>query len=519
MPSAEGAQQKPRRSTTSIVATPSRIQAKRNTAKDVVYIDESSDEIAASVSGVPILDKDKGKKRRITDSEDSDYLVAENTAPKRRKVETKKGVYKLDIPVHVHVPRRRLTTTTQSDATSRDAVDMLWNDDSEDGTTEPSEVQPLAPRPAPKSKQRPRRSVMKTIVTTPLASSSPARTRVQGSKAVPGSPVEVPPTPLSDTSPAFIPTSILLPASNSGVPPFDLASFKAEIRAEVTKTVAAQFVGIREEIFMMRACIEALGQNGDQPSLAEIEAREAVLAAKEEEYGRLKSKEAELVKRLAALDTRYQEMEQELTERFATKERELLKRASGAQLRIEQLAPDQVDISVDQGAEEMELLVQEISTEEATNYEVPIQQGEPFAVVSQADSIIPLRVLKPQESEEVTFQEALVVPAEIHTVEDRSDKGLNSGGNDGRKISSTTPMVNGDYELHPGLEKIPGVHSSVKAAEGQAASGSLMRDVIDLQVSKHTGSPDSDEDAEAEADVDVDVEAIRNSAFAGPANE
>jgi hypothetical protein len=66
--------------------------------------------------------------------------------------------------------------------------------------------------------------------------------------------------------------------------------------------------------------------------LAEIEAREAALTAKEEEYERLKGKEAELVEGLAALDTRYQEMEQELMERFATKERELLEKASGTQL-------------------------------------------------------------------------------------------------------------------------------------------------------------------------------------------
>ena len=355
----------------------------------MIYVDESSDEIAASVSEVPIFDKDKGRKRHITDSEDSDCQVADSIAPKRRKVETKKGVSKLDIPVHVHVPRRRLTTTTQSDATSRDAVDMLWNGDGMDGTTGSLEVQTLPPRPAPKSKQRLRMPVTKSIVTIPPSSSSPALTRAQRSKTVPGS-IQGPLTPLSDTPPTFIPTS-KLPAPNSGVPPFDLTTFRAEVRAEITAAVAAQFVGIREEISMMRASIEALGQNGGDPRLTDIEAREAVLMAKEEEYERLKSKEAERVKGLAAIDMRHQEMEQEPIEKL-TKERELLGRVSGTQLRTQ----DQVDIIMGQGPEEMDLLAQEICTEESTNYQVSIQQGEPFTVISRAGSIVPNRVLKPQ---------------------------------------------------------------------------------------------------------------------------
>lgn len=355
----------------------------------MIYVDESSDEIAASVSEVSIFDKDKGRKRHITDSEDSDCQMADSIASKRRRVETKQGVYKLDIPVHVHVPRRRLTTTTQSDATSRDAVDMLWND-CMDGTTESLEVQTLPPRPAPKSKQRLRMPITKSIVTIPPASSSPALTRAQRSKTVPGS-VQGPLTPLSDTPPAFIPTSILLPAPNPGVPPFDLTSFRAEVRAEITAVVVAQFVGIREEMSMMRASIESLRQNGNDPRLTEIEAREAVLIAKEEEYERLKSKEAELVKEHAAIDMRYQEMEQELMEKF-TKEKELSERVSATQLRTQ----DQVDIIMGQGPEEMDLLVQEIRTEESTNYQVSIQQGEPFTVISRAGSIEPNRVLKPE---------------------------------------------------------------------------------------------------------------------------
>ena len=58
---------------------------------------------------------------------------------------------------------------------------------------------------------------------------------------------------------------------------------------------------------------------------------------------------------------------------FATKESELLGKASGSQPRIGQLVKDQV--GVDQGAEEMESLVQKISTEESTNYEISIQQS------------------------------------------------------------------------------------------------------------------------------------------------
>lgn len=127
----------------------------------------------------------------------------------------------------------------------------------------------------------------------------------------------------------------------------------------------------------------------------------------------------------------------------------------------------------------------------------------------------------------MTLQGVLVDAAETHTVGDillPTDEGLNSGGdgNNGPQICSTAPMVDEDYELHPGLEHIPGTHSSFKAAEGQAVSGSLggpaaMGYVIDLQVSKPTSPADSEEDAEAEADVDA--EEVGNSALAGPADE
>ena len=132
----------------------------------------------------------------------------------------------------------------------------------------------------------------------------------------------------------------------------------------------------------------------------------------------------------------------------------------------------------------------------------------------------------------MTLQEVLVDAAETHTVGDivlPTDEGLNSGGdgNNGPQICSTAPMVDEDYELHPGLEDIPGAHNSFKAAEGQAVSGSHMGGpaamgyVIDLQVSKPTSPADSEEDAEAEADVDADVDAeeVGNSAFAGPVDE
>ena len=518
--------QRPRRNSASTLATPSRIQAKRRVAKNVVYADESSDEIAASVSDVPIRDKDKGKKRRRTDSEDPNDPVTEIAAPKRRKVETKKGVYRLDIPVHVHVPRRRLTTPTQSNATSNDAMDVTWNDNVRDGTTEASEAQTSPPFPAPKSKQRPRRSGAKTTITIPSAPSSYIRTRTQRAKAVPGSPIQGPPTPPSDTPPALLFTTTLLPASNQGVPPFDPAAFKSDIRAEVTAAVAAQFADIREEIFTMRAIIERLGQNSGDTRLAEIEMREAALTAKEEEYERLKSKETGPVEGLAALDTRYREMEQELMERFATKERQLLEKASRAPLQNEQVVQGQVDISADHGTEEMELLVLGINPEELTDSEVSIRQVQPLGGVSQAESIEPLRVLEAADSEEVTFQEALMATA-VETVgdclpTDKVDQGLDSGGDvsDGWQISATAAMVSEDHVVNPRLEMIPSAHGSFMALEAQTTPGSLPDGpttgcAIDPRISAPTSPPDSDVDAEA----DNDSEAIEDPAFATPTNE
>ena len=105
----------------------------------------------------------------------------------------------------------------------------------------------------------------------------------------------------------------------------------------------------------MRASIETLAHYRGEARWADIEAREATLEEKEEEYEQLKNKKAKLVERLA-LDMRYQEVEQELMERFVTKERELLGKASSSQLRIGQLVQDQV--GVDQEAEEMEPLIQ-----------------------------------------------------------------------------------------------------------------------------------------------------------------
>jgi len=492
----------------------------------VAYVDESSDEIAASVSEVSLLDKNKGKKRRYTDSEDIGDPVTESAAPKRRKVETRKGVYKLHIPVHVHVPRRRPTPPTQHDAISSDAMDVLWNDDAQGGTiTEASEEQTLPPLPAPKSKQRPRRSVTKTILNIPVASSSSARTRTRRSKAVPGSLVQGPPTPPSDTSPASIPMSISLPASIKGIPPFNLAAFKSEIRAEVTTAVAAQITSIQEEILAMRAGIERFGQNGSEARLAEIEVREATLTAKEEEYERLKAKEIELTEGLAALGTRYREMEQELEERFAIKERDLLEKASRTPPQIEQSVQD---ISVDQGAEEMELLVQEVSTEESTNYNVSIQQGEPFGVVSQVGCIVPFTVLEAAESEEVAFQEALVITAEVETVEDwlptnKMHQILDSGGDghDGRQISATVPMVKRGAQDNPGPEMIPSAYGFVKTTEELATLDSLMDGLtvmgctINPQISRPASPADLDEDAEA----DIDAEADENSAPARPTND
>lgn len=515
----------PRRSAASTLATPSRIQAKRDAAKNVVYVEESSDEIAASVSEVAILDKKgKGKKRRLTDSEGTDYLATESAALKRRKVENqnKEGVYKFQIPFHIHVPRRRPNAPTQSDATSNDIMDIFWNDDGQDRATEASEGQTFPPRPAPKSKQRPRRPIRKDTVTIPPAPRSPARTRAQRTTAVPASPVQGPPTPLSDTSQSFIPGSILLPAPNQDIPPFDPAAFKAEFKAEVTAAVAAQFTGIREDIFTIRASIEALGQNinGDEARLAEIEAREAALTAKEEEFERLKGKEAELDEVLAALDRRHLEMEQESMERIAIKERELLERASGTQLQIEQLLQDQVDISVDQGAGEIEFLGQEISAEESNNCEESIQQGEPSRVTSQMGSVVPFRVLEASASEEV--QEVLVITGEVDTTlyTEKLEHGLNSDddGNDGQQISATVPMVNDDWGLPSGAEMIPG---SAKASEDQAMPGSFTEDstamgyAIDLQVSKPASLADSDEDAEA----DIDDEVVPNSALTSDTKE
>ena len=269
---------------------------------------------------------------------------------------------------------------------------------------------------------------------------------------------------------------------------------------------------------MMRASVEALSQNGCEARWAEIEAREALLTAKEGEYEQIKSKEAELVKGLAALDMRYQKMEQELMERFATKERELLEKASGTQLRIEQMVQVQVDVGVDKELEEMELLAQEVSTEGSTNYEAPIQQGEPFASLSQANSIVPFSVLEAQDPEEVTFQEVLVVAAEEETLPtDEVDKGLHQDGdgNDWQRSSSIAPMVDGDYEVYLGREMTPAAHCSGKATEDQITSGPLIEDptimgyVLGTRVSKATSQPDSDEDAEA----DVDVEVVEYSAF------
>lgn len=469
----------------------------------MVYAEESSDEIAANVSEV---DDDKGKKRRRTDSEDPNDPVTEITAPKRRKVETKKGVYRLEIPVHVHVPRRRLTTSTRSDAASNDAMDVIWNDDVRDGTTEASEAQTSHDLPAPKSKQRPRRSVTKTTITIPSAPYSYIRRRTQRTKAVPGSPIQGPPTPPSDTPPALLFTSTLLPASNQGVPPFDPAAFKSDIRAEVTAAVAAQFTDIREEISTMRAIIEGLGQNSGDTRFAEIEMREAALTEKEEEYERLKSKEIAQVEVLAALDTRYREMEQELVERFATKERELLEKASRTPLQNEQVVQEQVDISFDKGTEEMGLLVLDISPEELTNREASIRQVELLRVVSQAEPIEPLRVLEAAESEEVTFQGVLMATA---------DSG--GDGNDGRQIpaTATAATVNEAHEVNPRLEMIPSAHGSFMATEDQAPPGSLpdgptIGCATDPQVSEPTSPPYSDEDAEA----DNDSEVVENSAFA-----
>ena len=493
----------------------------------MVYADESSDEIAASVSDVPARNKDKGKKRRRTDSEDANDPVTEIAAPKRRKVETKKGVYRLDIPVHVHVPRRRLTAPTQSDTasndTSNDAMDVIWNDNVRDGTTEASEAQTFPPRPAPKSKQRPRRSLtratitippasnslMRATITIPSPSSSYIRERTQRAKAVPRSLIQGPPTPPSDTSPAFLFTSTLLPASNQGVPPFDLAAFKSEIRAEVTAAVAAQFTDIREEISATRAIMERLGQNGGEARLAEIEMREAALTAREEEYERLKSKEIGPIKGFVALDTRYPEVEHSLMEGFATKTRELLEKASRTPLQNEQ-----VDISDDQGTEEMELLVPEISPEESTNYEVSIRQGELFGVVSQAESFESFRALEAAESEEVALQEVFMAAAEVETLQDclltdKVDQGLDLGRNGkyGRQISAMAAMINEDREVNPALEMFPSPHGSFMATEDQAALGSLpdgptIGYPFDPQVSRPTTPPDSDEDAEADNDIE-----------------
>ena len=516
-------QQKPRRSSTSTLASPSRIQAKRKAAKNVVYADESSDEIAASVSEVPSRHKDKGKKRRRTDSE---APVTEIAAPKRRKVETKKGVYRLDIPVHVHVPRRRLTASMPSDTASydasNDAMDVIWNDNVRDRTTEASEAQTLPPRPAPKSKQRPRRPVMRATITIPSASGSYIRARTQRTKAVPRSPMQGPPTPPSDTPPAFLYTPTLLPASNQDMPPFDLAAFKSEIRAEVTAAVAAQFTDIREEIFATRAIIERLGQNGGDARLAEIEMREAALTAREEEYERLRNTEIRPVEGLAALGTRYPEVEQTLMERFATKTRELLEKASRTPVQNEQ-----VGISADQGTEEMGLLVPGISPEESTNCEVSIRQGELFGVVSRAEPIEPFKALEAAESEEVTFEEVLMAAAEVETLQDclptdKVDQGLDLDGNgkDGRQISATASMVNEDHEINPEQEMIPSPHDSFMATGDQAPPGSLpdgpsIGYAIDPQVSEPTIPPDSDEDAEA----DNDSEAVGNPALATPTNE
>ena len=486
----------------------------------MVYADESSDEIAATVSEVA---DDKSKKRRRTDSEDPNDPVTEITAPKRRKVVTKKGVYRLDIPVHVHVPRSRLTTSTRSDAASNDAMDVIWNDNVHDGSTEASEAQTSHPLPAPKSKQRPRRSVAKATITIPSTPSSYIRQRTRRTKAVTGSPIQGPPTPPSDTPPALLFTSTLLPASNQSVPLFDPATFKSDIRAEITAAVAAQFTDIREEIFTMRAIIERLGQNSGDTRLVEIEMREAALAEKEEEYERLKSKEISQVEGLAALDTRYREMEQELAERFAIKERELLEKVSRTPFQNEQVAQEQVDVSSDQVTEEMGSLVLDISPEELTNCEVSIQQVELLGVVSQAESIEPLRVLEAAESEEVTFQGVLMATA-VETMGDclpidKADQGLDSGGdgNDGQQISATAAMVNEANEVNAGL-KI--THGSFMVTEDQAPPGSLsdrptIGRAVDPQVSEPTSPPDSDEDAEA----DNDSEAVENSAFATATNE
>jgi hypothetical protein len=493
-----------------VLATPSRIQAKRKAAKDMVYVDESSDEIATNVSEVPTLHKDKGKKRRLTDGEDTDDPVTEVAAPKRRKVETKKGVYQLHIPVHVHVPRRRPTTPKQSDATSSDAMDVDWNDNVRDGTTEASEVQTF-PRPVPKYKRGPRRSVTKPTIAIPSASSSYIRTRAQRAK----SPIQGPPTPPSDTSPPPFSTSALLPASKQGAPPLDLAAF---ISAKITAAVAAQITGIREDIVTMSAKIERLAQNSGDARLAEIELREAALTAKEEEYERLRGKEIGPVEGPAALDMRYLEMEQEL---IATKERELLENASCTPLQIEQVVQDQVDISADQGAEEMELLVQEISAEESTNCDVSFRQGGLLEVVSQAESIVPFSVLEAAESDEVTFQEVLMTAAEVGTVgiclpTNQVDQGLDSDGDesDGRKTSAIAA-------INPRLEMTASAHGSVKATEDQATPGSLLDSpfvqgcAIDPRVSEPTDPPNSDEDAEAE----IDDGAVESTALATPTNE
>lgn len=403
----------------------------------------------------------------------------------------------------------------QSDATSNDAMDVIWTDNVRHGTTEASEAQTLPPLPVPKSKQRPRRSGTKTTTTVPSTSGSYIRTRPQKTKAVPGSPIQGPPTPLSDTSPSFLSTSTLLPASKQGVP-LDLAAL---IRAEVTAAMAPQLTGIHEKISTMGASIERLGQNGVDARLAEIEQREAALTAREEEY-----------ERLAALGARYREMEQELIERSATKERELVEKASRTPLQIEQVVQDQVeqdqvDISADQGADDMDLLIQEISIEEPTNCEVSIRQDELFKAVSQAESIVPFSALEAAESEEVSFQDVLMAAAAVETVEncllaDKVDQGLDldGDGNDGWQISPAAAIlvVNEDHETNPGPEMIHSTHGTVDPAEDQATPSSLpdgltaMGCVIDPRVSEPTGPPTSDEDAEA----DVDGEAVEGTALA-----
>lgn len=274
----------------------------------------------------------------------------------------------------------------------------------------------------------------------------------------------------------------------------------------------------------MGASIERLGQNGVDARLAEIEQREAALTAREEEY-----------ERLAALGVRYREMEQELIDRSATKERELVEKASRTPLQIEQVVQDQVeqdqveqdqvDISADQGADNMELLIQEISTEEPTNCEMSIRQDELFKAVSQAESIVPFSALEAAESEEVSFQEVLMAAAAVETVEncllaDKVDQGLDldGDGNDGWQIPPTAAIlvVNEDHEMNPGLEMTHNTHGAVNPTEDQATPSPLpngptiMGCVIDPRVPAPTGPPNSDEDAEA----DVDGEAVEDTALA-----